>query len=571
MEAFVADFETTTTAPARVWAWGICSLERPDLFLYGTGIESFMDMCKEENRIIYFHNEKFDGQFILYYLLKKMKYTYSEGRESKTFNVLINEQGQFFQIEIIFKRRGRNLNRVVFQDSYKKLPFAVAVIADAFKLPMKKGTIDYEMPRPEGYEPTDDEIDYLRNDCQIVAHALKIQYDEGLSRMTIGADALNVYKNMIGHDTFKTLFPSLKLEYDKSIREAYKGGYTYLNPKYAEKDIGPGIVLDRNSMYPAVMKKELMPYGVPVAFYGEYVPNDSYPLYIQGIFAEFTLKSGHVPTFQLKGSLRFLDTEYVTNTGVNPVEVWLTNVDLEVVKEHYTVEVHEYMGGWMFKGAHGLFDQYIDYWMEIKEANAKDKNALYFLAKLMLNNLYGKFGQKMELIGKFPELDEEKDIVVFKKLDKKVKEGVYIPIATFVTAYARRDMICEIQKDYDRFVYADTDSRHLIGTEIPDTDIHKSRLGAWDVEKTFIKARYLHAKCYVQRSKWKQRKRPGQKYRLCGNKTYITCAGMPADVKKKVAFDDFTIGFTIFGKKVPKNVPGGTILEKIDFTIRQVG
>jgi hypothetical protein len=567
MQTFVSDFETTKTIPARVWAWGICSLERPDLFLYGTGIDSFMELCREENRLIYFHNERFDGQFILHYLLTELKFTYNEKRLSKTFNVLINEHGQFFQIEVIFKRRGRNLERVIFQDSYKKLPFSVANIAKAFKLPLQKGSIDHDKERPEGYEPDDKEIAYLRNDCQIVAQALQIQYNEGLSRMTIGADALNIYKDMIGQKEFKTLFPPLVLDVDSSIRASYRGGYTYLMPQYAEQDLPEGIVLDRNSMYPTVMKNELMPYGVPVFFVGKYIPNDTYPLYTQTLFAEFTLKPGHVPTVQIKDSIRFLETEYVTDTGVNPVEITLTSVDLDLLFEHYDVYVHEWIGGWQFKAAHGLFDQYIDYWTEIKEANAKEKNALYVLAKLMLNNLYGKFGQKLIVKGKYPEI--ENDIVVYKNLEQKEKDGVYIPIASFITAYARRDIICEIQKVYSRFIYADTDSLHLIGTHLPeDIDLHPSRLGAWDVEKQYIRARYLHAKCYVQEM-W-VRKKVGR-FWLNGKRAKITCAGMPENVKKKVSFARFTVGLTEFGKLVPKNVPGGTHLVETYFTIRKTG
>jgi hypothetical protein len=567
MDIFVADFETTKTIPTRVWAWGICSLERPDLFLYGTGIDSFMELCQEENRLIYFHNERFDGQFIIYHLLTKMNYTYSPKRESKTFNVLINEHGQFFQIEVIFKRRGRNLQRVIFQDSYKKLPFSVKLIAKAFKLPIQKGDIDFDLDRPEGWNPTDEEISYLRNDCQIVAQALKIQYDEGLSRMTIGADSLNIYKEMIGQKEFKTLFPTLTLEVDTSIRASYRGGYTYLQPRFAEQELPQGIVLDRNSMYPTVMKNELMPYGVPVFFYGKYEPNDSYPLYTQKIFAEITLKPGHVPTVQIKDSLRFLETEYVIDTGVKPVEMVLTSVDLALLEEHYDVTVHEYLGGWMFKAAHGLFDQYIDYWTEVKEANSIEKNALYVLAKLMLNNLYGKFGQKLLVKGKYPEI--ENDIVVYRNLEQIEKDGVYIPIASFVTAYARRDIICEIQKVYNRFIYADTDSLHILGETLPeDIDLHPSRLGAWDLEKSFVRAKYLHAKTYVHEVV--VRKKFG-KYHLVGKRPKITCAGMPENVKRKVSFARFNTGLSEFGKRIPKNVPGGVLLQETYFTIRKTG
>ena len=68
---FSADFETITDEnDCRVWAWGICDI--PYTFAnFGNSIESFFEHLKtlKENSKIYFHNLKFDGSFILNYLL----------------------------------------------------------------------------------------------------------------------------------------------------------------------------------------------------------------------------------------------------------------------------------------------------------------------------------------------------------------------------------------------------------------------------------------------------------------------------------------------------------------------
>ena len=49
---------------------------------------------------------------------------------------------------------------------------------------------------------------------------------------------------------------------------AINGGFTYLNPIYKEKEVGEGVVLDVNSLYPSVsvMYDRLIPYGYPVYF-----------------------------------------------------------------------------------------------------------------------------------------------------------------------------------------------------------------------------------------------------------------------------------------------------------------
>ena len=69
---YSADFETTTDpADCRVWAWAICEVGNTSNFKYGNSLESFISyMANGENNTFYFHNLKFDGEFIMSYLLK---------------------------------------------------------------------------------------------------------------------------------------------------------------------------------------------------------------------------------------------------------------------------------------------------------------------------------------------------------------------------------------------------------------------------------------------------------------------------------------------------------------------
>ena len=89
-------------------------------------------------------------------------------------------------------------------------------------------------------------------DVQIMAKALKILFNEKLTRMTRASNALADYKEIITKQKFEHYFPKLDYEIDKDIRQSYKGGFTYLNPIYKEKDVGEGVVLDVNSLYPSV-------------------------------------------------------------------------------------------------------------------------------------------------------------------------------------------------------------------------------------------------------------------------------------------------------------------------------
>ena len=68
---YVADFETTTNADdCRVWAWGLCEIGNISNFIYGNDISTFFEKVKElskQQETIYFHNLKFDGEFLYAY------------------------------------------------------------------------------------------------------------------------------------------------------------------------------------------------------------------------------------------------------------------------------------------------------------------------------------------------------------------------------------------------------------------------------------------------------------------------------------------------------------------------
>src|SRR5690606_16347117 len=137
-----------------------------------------MDWCRKGkvNKTVYFHNLRFDGEFLFHYLLSQ-GFTYSDKKESNTFNCIISGQGQFYSIEVVFKKMNKKLKKVTFLDSNKKLPMPVAGVAKAFGLSMSKGDIDHDIVRPVGHVMTDEELDYLKRDVQIVAMALGIQME----------------------------------------------------------------------------------------------------------------------------------------------------------------------------------------------------------------------------------------------------------------------------------------------------------------------------------------------------------------------------------------------------------
>ena len=359
MRKFTADFETNVSeTDCRVWAFALCEIGNTDNFIYGNSIDDFIKWCanKKENYLLYFHNLKFDGEYIFSYLLENGYTCIKDKKEraDKTFTTLISDTGQFYSIEIFFETKNpKHINKVTIYDSLKILNFSVEMIAKDFNLPIRKLEIDYKQIREKGHILTEDEIDYIRNDVEIMARALKIMFDEKLTKMTIGSDALSNYKEI--NKNFNKYFPILPYEIDKDIRKSYKGGFTYLNETYKEKETGRGLVLDVNSLYPSVMMYEKLPFGDPIFYNGKYKEDRLYPLYIQTISFIFDIKEGMIPTLQIKNNMSFLPNEYVKSSNGDIVTLTLTSVDLELFFEHYNESELTYHSGWKFKAIKGLF------------------------------------------------------------------------------------------------------------------------------------------------------------------------------------------------------------------------
>lgn len=256
MSKFTADFETATWLENEtfVWAWALCEIGNEENIQIGNSIESFFDtILQEKNPIILFHNLKFDGEFLIFHLLKSgYEHVKREDKRNHTFSTLISNMGVFYQIEVYIEVGKRN-KKITFLDSLKIINQSVEQIAKTFNLEERKLTIDYNEPRELGHILTKEESEYIKNDVVIVAKALNYLYSINLTKMTAGANALSEYKNILTLKKFNKLFPKLSFECDNDLRAAYKGGFTYVNSAVEGFDVGEGEVLDVNSLYPSVL------------------------------------------------------------------------------------------------------------------------------------------------------------------------------------------------------------------------------------------------------------------------------------------------------------------------------
>lgn len=552
---YSGDFETTTDPnDCRVWLWATADIETDDVVI-GNNIQSFCRFLADQEAYVWFHNLAFDGSFIIDHLLRSGYEWVKENPLPRQFSTTISAMGKFYSIIIHWKRNCKTEMR----DSLKKLPMSVGIISKAFNLEEVKGKIDYDAYRPVGYEPNENEIEYITNDVLIVSRAIRSQLNSGLTGLTVGADALNEYKDIVGKENFTRLFPVLPMDVDKEIRKAYRGGFTFANPRYSKQILGKGKVYDVNSLYPAVMYDRLLPYGEPVWLDERPQWKFDYPLWIASITITAKLKPNMIPCIQIKGSNIFSSTEYQVNID-EPTTLGCTNVDWELWNEHYDIEVHEYGGTFYFQALHGLFTDYIDKWSTIK---ANSTGGMRTIAKLQLNSLYGKFATNPNVTPKIPILEDDKVRLIMGDLEER--NPVYTAMGVFITSYARTYTIQNAQKHYDRFAYADTDSLHLLGWDDVDLEVHPSKMGAWKHEYDFTQAYFLRAKAYTERIRLTDY---GESYENNGwLETHI--AGLPKKAADQVKFEHYENGHKFGGKLSPMRVPGGIVLVDIDFTLKK--
>ena len=535
---FVSDFETTKRNNVMcVWLADVCDMINYTHNVF-TNIKDWFIFIKEKCDVIYFHNLKFDGTYIVDYLLKH-GYEYSEEDKSYTFSALVTDVGLWYMITIVLPEK-----KIVIYDSLKKIPLSVRNMAKSYNLPCSKREIDYNADRPEGYIPTEKEVDYVKRDTEIVARALKIMLSEGMKSMTAASCALYEYKSTVNFEQkFATKFYQQHYEVERFCRKSYFGGVSWVNPDIKEKIVKHGLVYDYNSMYPSVMLNYPYPVGKPIRFYGE--SKDGY-LFIARCKVNVIKKSGKIPTLRYPDQHKWIEDEY---NG----EMILTSVDIETAKINYYGEI-EILDGYEWKGEKGIFDNYIKHWRQVKETNTGGKRQI---AKLMLNSLYGKFGTSPIKNRKQPLLVE--NIVKWKTSVYEEGKVLCVPVASFITAYARKELTEGAENSKGIVCYCDTDSLHIYsdGKKAAGFNgkVHKKEFGCWKLENRVVRAKFLRQKTYIEETPT--------------GKLLIAACGCPVESKKYITFDNFKIGASFKGKLMPKTIEGGCCLEEKRFTIRE--
>ncbi len=640
---FMGDFETTVYSGqtfTEVWASAVVEMWSEDVKIFHSIDDTFTYLKSlHSDIIIYYHNLKFDGAFWISYLINDLGYQTAATEElgevegfrfqnigemkNNSFMYTISDMGQWYRIRI--KTQGVYIE---IRDSLKLLPFSVERIGKSFGTKHKKLDMEYKGFRYAGCEITSEEQKYIANDVLVVKEALEIMFEEQHTKLTIGSCCLDEFRKTTGK-RYQSLFPDLyAVPLDPAvfgsesagayIRKAYRGGWCYLVKGKACREYHDGTTADVNSLYPSMMHSESgnrYPVGYPTFWTGAEIPAEALEpdaYYFIRIETRFYIKENKLPFIQNKHSFMYSATECLETSDIKihgtdqyakyyvdfdgktkpaTMPLTLTMTDWQLLRDQYDLNDLRILDGCWFKAKYGLFDQYINKYREMKITS---KGARRELAKLFLNNLYGKLAASKDSSFKVAFQREDHSIGFYSVVASDKKPG-YIPIGAAITSYARNFTIRAAQANYygpdlPGFIYADTDSIHcdLPAEMIRGIRVDPAAFCCWKLEASWDVGWFVRQKTYIEHVTAEDQTPVPEPYYS------VKCAGMPEACKnlflrsmagdkagpedtdpdvrrflrKKRKLSDFRVGLKVPGKLIQKRIIGGVVLQESFYEMR---
>ena len=312
--------------------------------------------------------------------------------------------------------------------------------------------------------------EYCKRDTEIVLEIVKYyldflkRYDLGNFKYTAAGQSFTAYRHRFM--PYKIYIHS-NPEVVQLERESYRGGRNECF--FIGRIEGETVYkLDINSMYPYVMKT----YEYPTKLIKHFKNVPTQRLYD---FMKHYLVIARVKVKLNKPCIGKKETKLIFPIGT--FETVLCSPEIELVKRHGCIlEVKEVA---LYEKA-PIFKDFIEFFYNMRLKHKQEGNEIMqFFDKLLMNSLYGKFGEKIELfepvglterghyeIQKVYDMDNKKWIyrkIINGRIYQKVgyQEGwdSFVAIASFVTSYARCYLWELIETaNINNVYYCDTDS-----------------------------------------------------------------------------------------------------------------
>lgn len=554
-----ADFETrfnTATNRAEVYLGYIEELESESNSFF-IDITSMMNFIKSKSRnkvqYVYFHNLTFDGEFIIWWLLYNNYVPLKEYDKNKkmTFSEMTDGMGSRREISVNYDGV-----KLVFLDSLKLFPFSVDSIGAELGFPK----LEINHNDEHNYNSIDDVpeyiLDYCRRDVQIIKKKWKVSSQYYDLKKTLSSTSWTTfekwYNETYSKDDFTKRYLIDKDTYDYLL-PAYFGGLTLLNDDLVNKDIQESIYYyDINSSYPSIFVDELLPYGKPL----KEKPNGDYVYLVKATIKNIKKIDNIPPHLHNIAKTSRFNQSYISNY-CDIINVIYTDKEWEQINLTYTFDIIEQEI--IYFKADNKLSGFITKLYHLKQfaPNKIERNE----HKRILNSFYGKWGQNYKHIRKDLILDRTNESRRFHYLDYVYENTIeesdtikYLPVAIWITSYARVKLLKAIRANKESFIYCDTDSVILHKNPAVGLELHESELGKWKLENTGVRFKVLKTKCYLLELEDGTIKR--------------TIAGMSKSKVDLINFDNFFPNTTIpNGNRKSQKINGGVIIVEQETTL----
>jgi len=425
-------------------------------------IKEFIDyylVRKYRNSVAFAHNGgKFDFSFILQELVQK-KYM------RKYIIRPMRAGSRIIQISISTKKKrivkGKEVIVIgdtwTLRDSFAMLGFSLKKLTKSFDVKDKKGEFDHEKINRSNWKKLMPEWKpYLINDCKGLYQVLDkwesyLIKTYGISlrkSITIAQLSMQIYRTKY----LKMPLVNYKSQ-EKEIRKSYYGGRTEVFRMYGENLN----YYDVNSLYPYVMYTKSMPVDLPIK--SRRIKVSDCAIAYAEIDCPSTIKYPVLP-YRIdkgKGKLIFPTGKW---------KGWYCTPELRKAKQiGYNIKI---IRGYKFM-ARNIFKKYISDLYKIKQKSKKN-SVEYMCSKLLMNSLYGKFGQRREKESLiiFPDsplglepIDFFEDLPVYIRKSESDATHILPAISSFIACYSRLEMYNYMEKAVNsgkKIYYMDTDS-----------------------------------------------------------------------------------------------------------------
>lgn len=505
------------TGENKSFLFGVIDIETDGFdgqFLYGgmyfdhtfKGFECKKAFVKEITSYKYIHVNWYahnGGRFDFLHLFDEL---HAQGIKPK----MIAQGSRLVELTHVHSKKERESIR--FRDSIAILGQAsLEKLAISFDVTRKQvGSIDFA--GGEKFNPKNPKhVEYNKIDCIALHQVLQKFFSHEKIRhcnkkLTASSQSMEIFRREFQNQSILCTDDNIQ----NFCRESYFGGRTEVF-----KQVGHNLNLyDINSLYPSAMLKNL-----PLEYIGETNTFDGRNGFyrIEAYCPEMYIPV--LPVKTAKGKLIF-PTGYIKG-------VYHTSEIIEAMKHGYTI--NKVIEGKLFTESNEFFKDYINYWYD-QRLKAKKGDFYDYTAKLFMNGLYGKFGQKEER----KELTFEpktEDYEPWGDLELFEKYGLYtetvsrranfqlVHIAAAITAMARCMLLNYLKANERNVYYCDTDSAFL-SCEIK----HGSELGQMKLEKSGFSAKFRGPKNYLIKD---------------NDKLTIKIKGMNGLKKDNISFENF--------------------------------